>query len=408
MNNQPPFRVTVVVLGDLGRSPRMSAHAAALARHGAEVTLAGYAESALDEELQALPNVRIRPIPQHRRASDTASRVTFLLTSALRAARQHIHLLRVLLDGPRPDAILVQNPPAVPTLMITWLAARIRRSRLLIDWHNFGWAMIALRLGSRNPVIRVARAYERFWGRRADAHFCVSEAMRNALQPYVAARSCVVLYDQPRQWFPPLPSEQKQQTLCSILSEMDVARDGRVVAVCPTSWTADEDTDLLSEALRRFDAAPSPRRLLVILTGKGPRREEFERRVRESEWKSVEIRTAFLPIEQYRCLLRAAHFGISLHRSASGLDLPMKIVDMFGARTPVCALHYGPVIEEQLAGTASVTFRNVDELVDRLNVLVNLQGGADPLCSSQHLAAARQDQSWYDAWDAIAWPLFKA
>ena len=38
-------------------------------------------------------------------------------------------LLSTLLRLPKPDVILVQNPPAAPTLAVAWLAARLRGER---------------------------------------------------------------------------------------------------------------------------------------------------------------------------------------------------------------------------------------------------------------------------------------
>jgi beta-1,4-mannosyltransferase len=317
------MRVTTVVLGDLGRSPRMQYHAEALALGAIDVDVvacAGEAPGAILDDrsritMHVLSSGRARRVP----------RAVYIPHAVLRVLAQTWQLMSLLLVHTRkPDVILVQSPPAIPVLAVALLAARVRGARLVIDWHNFGYSMLALRLGRRHPAVRLARAYERALARRAHAHLCVSHAMKRALETEWGVHAVTVLHDRPHHRFTPLPVEARAQARRAFGVEARAA-----LVVSATSWTDDEDFDVLVDALTRYDGlidggARAP--LHVVISGRGPLRERFERTL--PAFKRVRVHTVWLDADDYPRLLAAADLGLSLHRSASGVDLPMKIADM--------------------------------------------------------------------------------
>jgi beta-1,4-mannosyltransferase len=70
--------------------------------------------------------------------------------------------------------VIVQNPPAFPTLAVTWFSLHRRGVRFVIDWHNLGYTLLQLRLGQWHPAVRLARWFERRDARRVDANLCGS------------------------------------------------------------------------------------------------------------------------------------------------------------------------------------------------------------------------------------------
>jgi beta-1,4-mannosyltransferase len=388
-------RCTVLVLGDLGRSPRMEYHALALANHGVAVDVVAYAGHAPRPALLAHPSIAVHAIEAPtRRFGATGAAGAYLGRAAVDAAELSARALAALLRAPAPDVILAQTPPAFPTLALARAAATLRGARLVVDWHNLTDAMLAERLPAGHVVTRLARHAETALGRLADGHLCVSRALADHLRERLGAEA-TVLYDRPGARFRPLPDDERRAARAAL----GIA-PGALFAISSTSWTADEDFDLLLDALAAYDgAATAP--LFMLVTGDGPRRRAFEDRARG--YRHVVARTAWLEADELPRALAAADVGVCLHRSASGLDLPMKLADMAGAGLPVCVLDYGPVLRERFVpGRDGLAFTTARELADALRGLAE-----DPKALARaRTAVAATVTTWEDGWGDEARALF--
>ncbi|RKP34834.1 hypothetical protein BJ085DRAFT_43369 [Dimargaris cristalligena] len=399
-----PNRVCIVVLGDIGRSPRMQNHALSLAENGLDVDLVGYRGSKPPESLLSSNRINLHYLQEPWRPPPGSSKLLFLLNAPFKILYQTLQLFWLLsIILPSPQFLLVQNPPAIPTLFIVQLICWLRSVRLIIDWHNFGYTILALNLGFQHPVVRLAAYYERLFGRHAYAHLCVTKAMATELKEnWHVVGKVIVLHDRSPEHFRRLnPKEAHQfwgdltawspefrlasarlgghtlphRTLFTELNQDQVRyRPQRPrVIVSSTSWTADEDFSVLLLAAKKYDLDaetqdPSSRSaalppLILIITGKGPQKAYYETEIQRLQLRHVHILTLWLAAEDYPRLLGLADLGVCLHQSSSGLDLPMKVVDMFGCGLPVCAVKFQCIGELVQHNRNGWVFETSDELV---------------------------------------------
>ncbi|WFD19080.1 chitobiosyldiphosphodolichol beta-mannosyltransferase [Malassezia caprae] len=356
----------VVVLGDVARSPRMCYHVRSLVAAGWSVGVAGYWETPLPPDLEAA--VRRVPLWTPPRALQGLPRALFAVVALIKVPVQAaVLLLQLVTYAPRPSLVVVQTPPAIPTLGIVRLACALTRSALVIDWHNLGYTLLALKLGARSPLVAVARTLERWLGAHADVHLFVTHAMRTQLLTQWRLRGrTAVLHDRPPAHFGRLSPLERD----AFLAQHPFCPEHRKLVVTSTSWTPDEDIGMLIdaaalyEALARRDAAVPP--ISIVITGRGPLRASYERemaaRAAREAWTHVCIRTAWLAADDYPRLLGAADVGVSLHTSSSGIDLPMKVVDMLGCGLPVCALSFACLPELVEAGVNGAVFSSASQL----------------------------------------------
>ncbi|CAA0808457.1 UDP-Glycosyltransferase superfamily protein [Striga hermonthica] len=455
-------RAAVVVLGDIGRSPRMQYHALPLARQAIlEVDIVAYGGSEPHISVLEHQSIYIHKMPQWPIFPKCLSILRQLILFFKPIFQFLVLLWYLCVKIPAPDVFIVQNPPSVPTLVAVKCASWIRNSAFIVDWHNFGYTLLALSLGRNSLFVAMYRWIEKQFGEMAHGSLCVTRAMQHELSHNWGIKA-TVLYDQPPEFFQPASLVEKHNLLCRISknlnepvgrrdcisndnndpnstlfttkvgSEILLKQNRPALLVSSTSWTPDEDFGILLEAAFMYDRRVatllgednltddevvwneirkgkqfSYPRLLFIITGKGPEKEKCEENIRKISLKRVAFRTMWLSAQDYPLLLGSADLGVCLHTSSSGLDLPMKVVDMFGCGLPVCAVSYSCIKELVNVGMNGLLFSSSAELADELMLLFEgFPEKCDALRSMRsNLMEIVSSDRWATTWDENAKPL---
>lgn len=341
--------IAIIVLGDLGHSPRMCYHALSFSKLNYFVSLCGYIQSEPSETVLDDINIDIKNIPVVRNHG-----LPFVLFALQKVCMQIVLLFSLLFSLRGVDYIMIQNPPSLPLLLVTIVFIKVfsRNTKLIIDWHNLNYSILDLKYNNKNhPLVRLLRFYEKYLGRFAFYNLTVTKKMKQFLVTEFGLKASKIstLRDRPASAFQPLMSlgVSKERVLKGhALFEDVVGIEKYHILVSSTSFTPDEDFNVLLDALKLYDLEEKNEPILLVVTGKGPLKQAFLDRVNDLDYlKRVIIKTAWLAIEDYPLILSIADIGISLHTSSSGIDLPMKIVDFFGCGIPVISLDF-PAIDE--------------------------------------------------------------
>ncbi|NXI20899.1 ALG1 mannosyltransferase, partial [Sterrhoptilus dennistouni] len=362
-----------------------------------------------------------------------------LFQYVLKVLVQSVQLLYTLLRIDQPSYILLQqNPPGLPSIAVAWVAGLWWGSKLIVDWHNYGYTILSLSHGRSHPLVLIAKWYEKLFGRLSDYNLCVTDAMKKDLWVNFRIKA-VTLYDKPASYFKETPLDLQHNLFMKLAKDYEpfkprycragspsadrsafTERDGKsgnvvkprgrpALLISSTSWTdlSALTTVLSSPDYERFikEGAKLPA-LVCVITGKGPLKDYYNRLIQKLHFKHIQICTPWLEAEDYPLLLGSADLGVCLHKSSSGLDLPMKVVDMFGCCLPVCAIHFECLHELVKHNENGLIFRDSKELAEQLKMLfLDFSASEGKLQSFRENLRTSRQQRWEQSWDHTVLPL---
>ena len=370
-----PFNVAVLVVGDLNRSPRMLNHCISLTDSFPqinEVSLIGYNGGDIRSDISTNKKIKQYYIRQGiNKFLRKLPKFLFIFVALIKIITQIFSLSWILFRIPKFRFLILQNPPGIPSMLICWIICKIRGSKFIIDWHNYGYTI--LKVNNRPKfLVNLACRYEKYFGKKSDVNFCVSQAEKRDLKKEFGI-DAVCLPDRPvkglfkflneseaNELYKKYPNELSSLIDCHLPEKKD---NKPIVMISSTSWTPDEDFSILLDSFIKTEEMilesiedkgqknlmnvdkEKIKKVLFLITGRGPLRDSFMKKVSEAKLKYFDVKSIWLESDDYPKLLSLVDLGISLHYSSSGIDLPMKVVDMFSGCLPVASIYYDTIVE---------------------------------------------------------------
>ena len=132
--------------------------------------------------------------------------------------------------------------------------------------------------------------------------------------------------------------------------------------------------------------------------------------IQESDFSRVQFILPWLESGQYPQVLASGDIGVSLHTSSSNLDLPMKVLDMFGSGLPVCAFKFDCLHELVVHDENGLHFTSGQELSLQLQrLLTTFPRRSKELLKYRENIRKKfgENNRWHDNWMKNAWPVLK-
>ena len=159
-NSTNKKKVGVIVLGDVGRSPRMRQHCLSLAREGFTVSYIAEKGKVPHPDLVSNENISLHLISPY--SLPLPRTINLLVKPVIQSVFLFVKCSRFFWGC---GSVLMQNPPTIPVMAVVWIICKIYNAKMVIDWHNYGYTILGLNLEPSSYLLKVAKIFERTFGR---------------------------------------------------------------------------------------------------------------------------------------------------------------------------------------------------------------------------------------------------